>query len=415
MTDALTDTPPPAADPARPPAAAVGWSFPVPRAQPCDPPAEYRTEEGEPLRRVPLSYGGEAWLVTGYKQARAVLADHHGFSSDSTLPGYPAFPLSSKRTVPGHFLSMDPPQHTRLRQLVAAEFSGSRVRALRPALAASAEELIDRMTAAGGPQDLVSALAVPLPALSASQTLGTPLADRDFFLACTRDLQTHDATVAQRVLAAGKMNQYLEQLFTAKRTGTDQDLFSRLARSLDDGVLTMAELVGVANLIVVAGLETTAGLFSLTMLSLLADRRQGDLVREDPERWAGPAVAEALRYWTLVQHGVARVATRDVELGGRLIRAGDGVVVHLATANRDRSVFEEPDRFDLTRGVRSQLAFGHGIHRCLGSFLAQTQTELAVAVLMRRLPGLRLAEPQAEPAFLAEMLIYGLRNLNVTW
>ncbi|MGW2544374.1 cytochrome P450 [Kitasatospora sp. NPDC001574] len=396
-------------------ATAVGWSFPVPRSDPRDPPAAYRTAEGEPVRRVPLSYGGEAWLVTDFRTARAVLADHRGFSSDSTLPGYPAFPLSSKRPIPGHFLSMDPPQHTRLRQLVAAEFSGSRVRAMRPALTASADELIDRMVAAGGPQDLVTSLAVPLPALSASQMLGTPLADRDFFLDCTRDLQTHDATAVQRVLAAGRMNQYLERLFTAKRTGSDDDLFSRLARSLDDGDLTMTELVNLANLIVVAGLETTAGLFSLTMLSLLGDPRQAELVRADPERRPGHAVAEALRYWTLVQHGVARVALRDTELGGRTVRAGDGVVVHLATANRDPAVFEEPDRFDLTRTVRSQLAFGHGIHRCLGSALAQTQTELAVAALLRRLPGLRLAEPQTEPPFLAEMLIYGLRSLHVTW
>lgn len=399
---------------AAPSPAGCSWSFPAPRRTPWHPPAEYRAEPGQTVRRVPLSYGGEAWLVTDFATARKVLADHARFSSDSTLPGYPAFPLSSKRTIPGHFLSMDQPEHTRLRRLVAAEFSGNRVKRLRPALARNAAQLVHAVIEAGGPVDLVSAVAVPLPALSASDMLGTPLADRNFFLACTRDMQRHDASIAERVLAAGKMSRYLEGLFAAKRQGETGDLFSRLARSLGD-YLTMAELVGVANLIIVAGLETTAGLVSLTMLSLLSDEEQGNLVRSDPDRWAPAAVGEALRYWTLVQHGVARVATCDVELGGRTIRAGDGLVVNVAAANRDPAVFTDPDRFDLRREARGQLAFGHGIHRCLGSFIAQAQSELAVAELMRRLPGLRLVNPPRDTDFLADMLVYGLRTLDVTW
>ncbi|MFC9285739.1 cytochrome P450 [Streptomyces sp. NPDC057052] len=390
------------------------WSFPAPRTTPWHPPAEYTAEPAGTVRRVPLSYGGEAWLVTDFATARDVLADHKRFSSDATLPGYPAFPLSSKRTVPGHFLSMDQPEHTRLRRLVAAEFSGSRVKKLRPALAANAAGLVDAVAAQEGPVDLVGAVAVPLPALSASDLLGTPLADRDFFLARTRDMQRHDASTAERVLAAGRMSRYLEDLFTAKRAGGGEDLFSRLARDLGTG-LTMDELVGLANLIIVAGLETTAGLVSLTVLSLLSDERQGDLVRSDPDRWAGPAVDEALRYWTLVQHGVARVATQDAVLGGRRIRAGDGLVVNLAAANRDPAVFPDPDRFDLTREAPRQLAFGHGIHRCLGSFLAQAQARAAVAELLRRLPGLRLVDPPREADFLGHMLVYGLRALDVTW
>jgi cytochrome P450 len=404
--DQRTDLPPAAQEAGQP-------TFPVPRSDPFAPPLAY---QAGPLRRIALSYGGEAWLVTGFTAARTVLADSAGFSSDPTRQGYPTFPLTSKRSIPGHFLSMDPPQHTRLRQLVVPDFSAAHVKKLQPRMAAAAAHLVDALVDTGSPADLVATVAVPLPALSASELLGTPLADREFFLSSARNLQVHDATVAQRVVAAGRLKQYLEGLVATKRNSTDDDLLGRLARTLDeDGAFSAEELVGVATLVIVAGLETTAGLVALTMLSLLRDPRQGDIVRSDPDRWAGPAVSEALRYWTLAQHGVARVATRDVEVEGQMIRQGDAVVVHLATANRDPEIYADPNSFDATRDTRSQLAFGHGVHRCLGSFVAQSQAQLAVAELVRRLPRLRLAEPEREPSFLAHMLIYGLRDLPVAW
>ncbi|MFI6823499.1 cytochrome P450 [Micromonospora sp. NPDC050187] len=387
--------------------------FPAARRDHFAPPPAYRTSDA--VRQMRLSYGGSAWLVTGHREAREVLADHESFSSDPSFEGFPAFPLTSKRYVPGHFLSMDPPEHGRLRRQVAAEFSGSNTRRLRPRIEAAARELVGRLAASERPADLVDTVAVPLPAMSASELLGTPLDDRDFFLSCARDLQVHDATVAQRVVAAGRMDRYLRQLVVRKREERSEDLLGRLARAVQEDVLVVDEVIGIANLIIVAGLETTAGLVALTMLSLLVDAEQGDLVRADPTRWAGPAVNEALRYWTLAQHGVARVATREVEVGGRTIRRGDAVVVHLATANRDPAVYAEPDAFDLRRDPRGQLAFGHGVHRCLGSSIAQVQAEVAIQVLMEELPNLRLACAVSELNFLDEMLIYGLRSLPVTW
>jgi cytochrome P450 len=392
-----------------------GWSFPVSRTDPQAPPAEYRTADAGP-RRVPLAYGGHAWLVTDYRQSKAVLSDHETFSSDATRPGYPDFPLSSKRPIPGHFLSMDPPDHTRLRRLVASEFSAGQVRSMRLTLASSAASLVNSMIETGSPADLVATIATPLPAQAAAAILGTPLRDRDFFLECTRDLQRHDATPVQRSFAAGRLNRYLRRLFSGRRNQDGNGLFDRLARQADTPQgPTMDEVVGLANLIVVAGLETTAALISLTMLSLLTDPTQGALVRAEPDRYAAPAVAEALRFWTLVQHGVARVATRDAQLADQRVQAGDGLIVHVATANRDPAVFDSPDRFDLTRRATGHLAFGHGIHRCLGAPLAQTQAELAVAELMRRLPGLRLDAPDTAPTHLSHMLVYGLRDLQVQW
>lgn len=396
--------------------------FPLKREDPFVPPAAYRSGEDEAPLRVRLVYGGEAWLVTGHRTARAVLSDSTGFSSDSTRPGYPAFPLFSKRPVPGHFLAMDAPDHTRLRRTVAAHFTGVRTQARSEAMTATAAELVEAMRDTGSPGDLVSAVSVPLPCLSSADMLGTPLEDRDFFLACTRDLQRHDATQAQRTLAAGRLNRYLVKILEAKMRHPGDDVLSVLAAAVsadrhpaEEDVLTLEEAVGVANLLIIAGLETTAGLLSLTVLSLLRDPGQFALVRSAPRQWAGPAVAEALRYWTLVQHGAARVATRDTELAGRPVRAGDAVIVHLASANRDPSAFAAPDAFDITRGTRNHLAFGHGAHHCLGSAVSQLQAELAVVELVTRLPGLRLAEPETAPEFLEDMLVYGLRSLPVAW
>jgi cytochrome P450 len=389
--------------------------FPVPRASPYAPPAEYAGPGGTFPRSVRLAYGGTAWLVAGYRDARVILADPT-FSSDSTLPQYPSFPLASKRRVPGHFLSMDDPEHTRLRRVVAADFSASSLRRLRPALRSRCAGLVDAVVRAGQPADLIDLLAVPLPALVAAELLGVPAEDRPVFQAAARDLQVHEASAARRAAAGGRMNRYLAQLVEAKRESDGSDLLGRLARlPADERGLTDEELVGVANLILVAGLETTAGLLGLTVLSLLRDRAQGDLVRTDPGRWAEQAVREALRYWTVVHHGVARVATRDVVVSGRLIRAGDAVVVHLPTANRDPAVFADGAVFDIVRDAPGHLAFGHGAHRCLGAALAQFQASAAVEALFERLPGLRLANDTTEPEFRHDMLVYGLRSLVVAW
>jgi hypothetical protein len=389
-----------------------GLTFPVPRRDPFHPPAEYLTAGR--MSRCPLGYGGEAWLVNGFQATREILADGDSFSADNATAGFPALPMASKRRTPGHFLTMDPPEHTRLRQLVAAQFTPGRVRTLTPVMRRAVAGLVDGMVKTGSPADLVAELAVPLPAVTASEMLGTPLSDLDFFLRVTQELQAFEATPAQRVAAAGRMTRYL--LAAIEQAHGGDSLLALLSAHLggDEG-FTMDELIGVANLVIIAGLETTAGLTGLTVLSLLRDPRQAALVRDDPPRRARAAVHEALRYWTLVQYGIARVATRDVEVGGRLVRAGEAVVLNLATANRDPAEFASPDTFDITRDARRQLAFGHGMHRCLGAPIAIAQTELAVAELMSRLPHLRLAVPEEQLEFRADMLIYGLRSLPVSW
>lgn len=390
----------------------TGVVYPGPRLDPHRPPEEFRGDA--PLRPCRIAYGGTGWLVTGTQLARTVLADGQTFSSDTTRPEFPAVPLASKRTIPGHFINMDAPEHTRLRQVVAAEFSPGRVRARIPTTRAVAESLVDDLVEAGPGADLVQHVATPLPGLSVARIFGVPVQDLSFFSSVARRLQRHDATPARRTAASGELNRYLQRAIPAARGGTDGAVLAVLAAALDEGY-SLDELVGIANLTIVAGLETVAGLVSLAMLSLLTDPRQGDLVKADPEIWAGPAVTEALRYWTVVQHGVVRVPVRDVVLGGVTVPAGEALLISLATANRDATVYQEPDLFDITRDARQHLAFGHGAHRCLGAASAVAQAELAVTALMRRLPQLRLACPAKELSFLDEMLIYGLRALPVTW
>jgi cytochrome P450 len=386
--------------------------FPVARSDPYAPPAAYRDAPGASPRLITLAYGGQAWLITRYRDARAVLADT-SFSSDSTRPGYPSFPLAFKQHVPGHFLAMDPPEHTRLRKLVAAEFTAGAVKELRPALEQQARALVTAMAAGDRPADLIADVAMPLPALVAAELFGVPAQDRLLFQAIARDLQMHDATPARRRAAAGRMNRYLGELTERMRHRHDGGLLYRL--TIGGGTLTATELVGMANLILVAGLETTAGLLGLTVLALLRNPQQHALVRADPQQWAERAVCEALRYWTVVHHGVARVAIREVEVCGQIISPGEAVVIHLPTANRDPAIYPEPATFDIARDAHAHLSFGHGAHRCLGGPLAQAEAAAALTELMRRLPGLKLADPAQEPPFLEDMLVYGLRQLLVTW
>jgi cytochrome P450 len=310
---------------------------------------------------------------------------------------------------------MDPPEHTRLRATVAGDFTLASLKRLRPAIAAHAGRLVEAMAGRGAPVDLVAHLAVPLPALTAAELLGVPVTDRPVFQADATDLQTHDISPVRRSLAAGRMNRYLAGLVGAKRDrGGTGDLLGRLATGHHG--LDVSEQIGVASLILVAGLETTTGILGLAVLSLLNNLDQAELLRSHPTHWAERAIREALRYWTVVHHGLARVATGDTTVGGRSIKTGDAVVVHLPSANRDPQVFARPDRFDITRDSRNHhLAFGHGIHHCLGGQLAQMQASIALAELFGRLPALRLAAPLSELRFLENMLVYGLSDLPVGW
>ncbi|WP_097319226.1 cytochrome P450 [Paractinoplanes atraurantiacus] len=389
-------------------------SYPLSRTCPLDPPAEYgRLRTEEPMHRVRLDFDGSTvWLVTRHEDARAILGDTR-FSSDFAKPGFPAR-LTSQPPGPGTFIRMDAPDHTRLRRLLVPELVRKRVDALRPAIERIVDELIDGMLAAGPPVDLVDAFALPLPSRVITELLGVAYEDRAFFHETTKVMGDQHVDPQTRLTVRNQMRDYLDRLVAVKEAEPADDLLSRLVQRREKAGVSRAEVLGIATLLMVAGYETVANQIGVGTVALLEHSEQVEHLRAHPEAMPA-AVEEVLRHQTVIDYGARRVATEDVEVGGRLIRSGEGVLVVLAAANRDEEVFAGSDRFDIGREPRDHLSFGFGVHQCVGQVLARAQLEIAWTALLRRLPGLRLALPVEKVAFRHDMFVYGVHELPVTW
>ncbi|ASO20737.1 hypothetical protein FHR81_001705 [Actinoalloteichus hoggarensis] len=390
--------------------------YPMPRAQGCpfDPPPELRAlQERSPLARVRLWDGSTPWLVTRYADQRAVLGDAR-VSADMTRPDYP-------RQAPGNggglsFIGMDDPEHARLRRMVSAEFTVKRVAAMRPTVQRIVDDSIDELLAGPTPVDLVEAFALPVPSLVICRLLDVPYADHDFFQGNSRTLINRNSTPEQRTDAVGRLSEYLHALVTAKIDDPGDDLLSRLAARITRGELTTPEATSMAVLLLIAGHETTANMIALSTLTLLRHPEQLALVRDadDPKVVPG-AVEELLRYLNITHGGRRRVALADLEVAGRTVRAGEGLVLPNEIANRDEQAFPDPDRLDVLREARHHVAFGFGGHQCLGQSLARLELEIVYRTLYRRLPGLRLAVDFDEIPFKHDGFVYGVYELPVTW
>ncbi|MFG2126251.1 cytochrome P450 [Streptomyces sp. NPDC048751] len=391
---------------------------PLPTERPLlDPAPEYaKWQAAEPIRRVTVWGDNSPWLITRHEDARAVLDDPR-FSADATRDGFPGLSPRVPPPGPGQFFLMDPPDHTRLRRMVVPDFTFRRIERLRPAVARICAELLDTMTADGATEaDLVEAYALPQPTRVICELLGVPYEDHAFFQQQVRTLTAFASARPQDMLAARQaLYGYLGDLLATRTREPADDLISRLATErVATGEATAEEAVGVAALLLVAGHETTANMFPLAVVALLRHPEQLAALRAEPDRWPD-AVEELLRYLTVAHSGMRRIATQDVDLGGTPIRAGDGVVVALQAANRDPGVFTDPDAFDIHREDASgHLAFGHGLHQCVGQSLARAELQIGLPALFDRLPGLRLTEP-ADTLPRSTSAIHGLRSLPVTW
>ncbi|MEU3464129.1 cytochrome P450 [Streptomyces sp. NPDC006733] len=392
-------------------------AFPARRGCPMDPPALLgELREQAPASRVTLWDGSRPWLVTRHAEARQVLRDER-FSADSGRDGFPFVSpaATALRDSPPSFIRMDPPEHDRQRRMVTQEFMIKRVARLGPRVERIVDGLLDDMVAAGPPADLVDAFALPLPSLVICELLGVPYADHGFFQDRSRVLLNQLAPVEQVRTARDELSGYLRELVEEKAARPRDDLLSRLltARTERDE-LTVDDTVRMALLLLIAGHETTANMTALSVLDLLQHPRQWELLCADPGRVAG-AVEELLRHQTIVHTGLPRVALADVEIGDITVRAGEGVLVSLAAANRDERAFPEPDLLDVGRPGRRHLAFGFGVHQCLGQPLARLELQVALTGIVRRLPGLRIGVPAGELAFRDTMAIFGLFRLPVVW
>ena len=390
--------------------------YPMPRDAGCpfDPPPALRDlQRRTPLARVRLWDGSTPWLVTRYRDQRAVLGDPR-VSADVTHPHYPR--QAPRRRARLSFIGMDDPEHARLRRMVGPAFTVRRVAAMRPTVQRIVDDAVDELLAGPNPTDLVTAFALPVPSMVICRLLDVPYRDHAFFQHHSRTLLTVTATATEREAAFQRLVGYLGDLVTAKLAAPGDDLLSRLCHRVRAGELTVEEATTTAVLLLVAGHETTANMIALSTLLFLHHPDQLALVRDaDDPTVVDRAVEEMLRYLTIAHGGRRRVATADLDIAGQRVRAGEGLVLPNEIANRDPEVFPDPDRLDVTRGARHHLAFGFGVHQCLGQPLARLELRIVYRTLYRRVPTLRLATDPAAVPFRHDSFVYGVHELPVAW
>ncbi|MFC4015375.1 cytochrome P450 [Nonomuraea purpurea] len=355
----------------------------------------------------------QGWLVTGYDLLRSVLADSRFSSRRELMRHHPLIDygdIEVPPAPPGEFLLTDEPQHSRYRKPLVGKFTVRRMRLLTERVEQITAEHLDAMEQAGPSADLVTAFAKPIPAIVICELLGVPYEDRGSFLEHIDKFLGGEVSDEELIASYTAVQQYLAELVVAKRANPTDDVLS----DLTDSDLTDEELKGMALILLSAGFDTTANMLALGTFALLQNPEQLAALRADPTL-TDKAVEELLRYLSVAKQ-FQRVALEDVELGGHTITAGTTVILCLNTANRDPERFLDPHTLDLRRQDGGHLAFGHGIHQCLGQQLARVEMRVAFPALLNRFPTLRLAVPAEEVALRPETAdIYGVKSLPVTW
>jgi cytochrome P450 len=360
-----------------------------------------------PVSRLPVPFALKVWLVTGYEEAKAVLADSDGFSTDfanltDTLGG---------SRSPGGLGFADPPVHTRLRKLLTPEFTMRRLARLTPRIHDIVTERLDAMAAATGPVDLVTEFALPIPSLVICELLGVPYGDRADFQRLAMARFDIFAGATQSLGAISESLDYLRGVVADQRREPGDGLIGMILREHGDEI-DDEELAGLADGVLTGGFETTASMLALGALVLLSDPETFALVERD-DAAAARFVEDALRYLTVVQVAFPRFARHDLRIAGVGIAKGDVVIVSLSGANRDPRLGPDLATVDAGRPPLSHLAFGHGIHRCIGAELARMELRTALPALVRRFPRARLAIPAERIEFRKASIVYGVDSLPV--
>ncbi|GGR26929.1 cytochrome P450 [Streptomyces roseolus] len=369
----------------------------------------------DPVTRVRLPHGeGHAWLVTRYDDVKFVTVDPR-FSRQAV------WGRQVTRLAP-HFIPMadavgfaDPPDHTRMRRVVARAFSARALRSLRDHAQTVMDGLLDRMAEQGPPVDLMEALNRPFPLAMVSELMGVPGTDHALMAHWSDTIISAGAGREASERAKDEMGRYFTDLIAGDHATDSDQLAAVLAEAVADGTLTEEEAVGLAVLIQIGGAHAVRNNSANMVFALLTHPEHLARLRAEPEL-IPRAVDELLRY---IPHrnavGLSRIAMEDVEVGGVRIPAGDPVYVSYLTANRDPEVFAEPDRLDFDRAHNPHVAFGHGPHYCPGATLARMESEILLGSLWTRFPGLRLAVPEEELRWQRGALIRGPEALPVTW
>lgn len=395
-------------------------AFPMPRGCPFAPPDEYaRLRAEEPISKVLAPTGQVAWLVTRYDDVRQLLVDPR-VSADRRHPNMPLTEEVTPQTrrniaaVGRSLIGLDQPEHGPRRRMLITEFTVRRMHAMRPHIQHTVDDLVDAILAGPRPVDLVSELALPVPTRTLCELLGLPDDAGELIQRSATAQLRRSVSAEERQRTSAELRAYVDRLITRKEADPSDDLLGRLITNNRQTRLYDHDLlVGLTMLLLVAGHETTASMIALGVTALLSHPDQVHRIIEDPAA-VGPVVEELLRYFTVVD-ALPRVAAADIPIGGVTIRQGDGILLSFASADWDEDAFTAADSLDPTRNARKHLAFGYGIHQCIGQNLAREELQVVFRTLFTRIPDLRLATSLAELPFKKDSNIYGLDHLPVTW
>jgi cytochrome P450 len=389
-------------------------AFPTERGCPFSPPEEFGVlREREPLSRMSYPDGAEGWIATRHAEVRAILADPR-FSARNELHRSPvATDLGHQTSAPpGMFNKMDPPQHTKYRKLLTGYFTVRKMADFGATVERIVADHINSLLAMDQPVDLVAEFAEPVPSEAICALLGVPDGIRVKILDHMKTISCYRTTAKKAGWSMWALHSHVQQFVqTALAAPGEGGLIGQLAGS---GALTAEELTHLTSVLLVGGHDTVTSMIGLAIFTLLEHPDQLTVVREDPSA-IDNAVEELLRYLTISHLGAGRCAVEDVEISGTQVRAGETVTVVLASANRDPERFADPDDLDVTRSAQGHLAFGHGVHQCIGQHLARGLLRTSLRALITRLPGLRLAEPADAVPMGTDMIHYGPKRLRVSW
>lgn len=379
-----------------------------------------RVQESGPVSRVDLGKAAtwkSVWLVTGYSEVREVLGDFRRFSTQAASnrgePGTGATATEAGDLAVGNLLTLDPPEHTRMRKMVAPWFTTPRVRQITPRITEIVRQRLDDMVAAGPPADLMRRFAWPVPVELFAEVLGIPRDDWSQFGRQLLESEVPGAGRERQMRAGSRISDYIASQVSRHRKQPGDNFIGGLVSNYGDR-LRDDEITGMCMQLIRAGVGNISGMLGLGTLLLLENPDQLSVIHEDADA-VDRAIEEMMRYLSIAHAPSPRVALTQTTLGGQPIRAGDVLICSLPAANRDAAVAKDPDRVDLTRAECPHVAFGYGPHHCLGAVLTKTALRIGYGELFRRLPGLKLTVAASDIQFRTDGPTYGVKSLPVTW